>query len=91
MQIKVIKNNDKYYAVVSGYYTNLHRYDVIKSWDKNSACGEIINHNLLNNPINLIDSPFNMLTFSIPLDPITNPEHYYTIILTKMVWNIHFI
>ena len=82
MQVKVIKNNDEYYAVVSGYYANLHRYDVIKSWDKNSACGEIINHNLLNNPINLIDSPFNMLTFSIPLDPITNPEHYYTILLT---------
>lgn len=83
MQVKVIKNNDKYYAVVSGYSANLYRYDVIKSWDKNSACGEIINHNLLNNPINLINSPFDMLTFSIPLEQITNPEHYYTILLKE--------
>lgn len=81
MQIKVKKQNDKYYAIVSNYSSSLHSYEVIKSWDKNSACGEIISHNLLNKPINIFNSPFNMLTFSIPLDPITHPEHYYTILL----------
>lgn len=83
MQVKVEKQNEQYYAVVSNYSSNLYRYEVIKSWDKNSACGEIINHNLLNSPINLINSPFDMFTFSIPLEQITNPEHYYTILLKE--------
>lgn len=92
MQVKVIKNNTQYYAVIDDYSTELYRYDVIKSWEKNSACGEIISHDLLQNPLNILNSPFDMFKLYIPLDPITNPEHYYTILLKEkngMEYPIH--
>ena len=80
MNIIVEKIEDKYFAIVRNFNKHIHKYKVKKSWEPHSACvTEIISHNLIKNPINLINHNLNLLDFSIELDPILNSEDYYTI------------
>lgn len=82
MNIIIKKENDKYYAVIKNFKRNIHKYKILKSWDKVFACENIVDYNLLKNDIDLYNNPINLLDISIELEPIVNQEDYYTIVLS---------